>query len=305
MIYKIHKILDKGFLEINVNDIKTSKESLISIDGSSTNTGISIINILDEKLEYCIHFYNEPNENPVAYKVKLKNVLKEILFTNYNIKHAWYEEPFIKYAEAAKRLLMMRTLVEEIKFENEPLLDYLNYSEISNTAWKKIWLDPEGVPPGTELQKEAIRKVFISKYPHLNTLTQDQMDSAGMGLSIAKIMNKGKESELISTKKVRPFKYKVHFMSTDYIDIAIDELFRVRDIPREVMDNGIVVAELGRHKFDEFIYQKIGREDRLLLLQFDAKKHGNLVLKYRLAHLLEETNNFYAAVWRKTRIKSA
>ena len=68
----------------------------------------------------CISVTRESGEEPVRYKVRLKELIAELLRENRNINYVYYEEPIIEYATAVPNLMMLRTTVQELKIENEP-----------------------------------------------------------------------------------------------------------------------------------------------------------------------------------------
>lgn len=142
-------------LDKTIEQVKVPDNAVMSIDGSTTNTGVAIIQKSSGGLYFTISFTREKSqgETPVQYKVRLKRAINQILQNNTLIDTIYYEEPFIGYASAAPNLMMLRTSIEEIIVENEPLLNYIKHAEINNKHWKKLFLVPDKVPNGTELEK--------------------------------------------------------------------------------------------------------------------------------------------------------
>ena len=48
---------------------------------------------------------------------------------------------------------------------------------------------------------------------------------------------------------------------------------------------------------------KMGDDDKLLMIRFNAKHHGNILLKYNIGYLSDFNDTIYGLVWRKTRKK--
>lgn len=287
---------------VNINDILVQEPSILVIDGSTDNTGMAILRQSDSAIIASIAMKHEKQlESAVKYKVLLKREVGRLLARNVLIRNIFYEEPFIGYVNAAKTLLMLRTFVEELKFECEPALDYIDYKEINNMLWKKEWLAPMKVPVGTKAQKEAVREKLITGLPYLKDVTQDEVDCIAMGFVAITKLQVGKEDELLSKKKPTPFNYNVQFIGADDDEIAFQELQDICQAPRSIMENGIKFVTLkGRENWDKQIYSNMGQDDKLLVMRFPSDKFGNIVLEYRIGHL----TNFqyiYGLVWRKNR----
>lgn len=302
---KVVGFLDKTYklIETTIDNLKLTEKCILSIDGSTDNTGVGILRESDGAILGCISFKHEKSsENPVQYKVKLKRELYKLLSNNRCIENVYYEEPFIGFVNATKNLFMLRTSVEEIKYEHEPELDYLKYSEINNLKWKKEFLAPDKCPGGTELQKQYVRNKLVGMLPFLNGITQDEIDALAMGYVAVTRQKDGTEGQLETKKKARPFKYNVEFLGADYDDIVFQEFIDVCNIPDSVMNNGICFKELsGIGEFDKKVYEIMGAEDKLLILKFSSNRYGNLILKYKLGHLASNYEYIYAIVWRANR----
>lgn len=292
---------DIRLVEDDVNILVLSEKSIMSIDGSTDITGVSFVGQDSNKVLATVAFKRK-DETPVAYKVRLKKAIEVILRNNKQIEYIFYEEPYIGYVNAAKNLLMLRTSIEELKVENEPEFDYIKYIEINNKKWKGLWLYPDKCPSSSEDEKKAVKNKLVSLMPVFEKLTQDEIDATAMGLVANEKLLKGSEYSLKSKKAIRPFKFNTYFIATDEEDIVISELMDIKEIPREVLENGIHIVEIGnRQKFEDVIREKMGDDDKLLVIRFNAKYHGNILLKYRIGYLSEYSNTIYALVWRKTR----
>ena len=308
---KIISYNDNGeltWVRVNLEDIGVNKNCAIAIDGSTTGTGCSIVELDTGNLVSSILFSRDKKsgESKVRYKVELKRALYKLLINNRKfISYVFYEEPFIQYAGAASALLMLRTSVEELIVENEPELDHIKYGEVNNKKWKKEWLDPEPCPTGSELEKEAVRKKMVQAIPLMAEVSQDEIDSAAMGFVVVRKIGLGEEDDLKSKKKRRPFQYNVEFIGADKEDDMLQEFSDSLDefkIPKRVLENGIRIQRInGYGKFDNKVYEAMADDDLLLILEYNSKHHGNMTLKHRIGHLTAEYENIYAIIWRKSR----
>lgn len=292
--------------EIEQEEVLFLDESVMGIDGSTTNTGISIIRKADGALLYSFSLQREKSsETPVQYKVRLKKFVDDILGRNKNIGSVFYEEPFVgEHATSVGNLMMLRTFVEELVLENEPKYDYLKREEINNMKWKKIFLAPTKCPQGTEAQKKAVRNKLIGYMPFLDCITQDEVDAICLGMSAVYKIRQGLEDELKSKKAVKPFQYEIRFIGADDTDDMLQELHDIYNGPDVVMQNGILLKDIGsRANFEKKIYELMGQEDKLLILKYKSGKYGNLTLQYNIGHLVANYEYIYALVWRKNRKK--
>jgi len=284
---------------LSIEDININEPSVISIDGSTSNTGLSILRESDGLPIYSIKAKRESQEKPVQYKVYLKRFVYEILKRNKLIQKVFYEEPFISYAVASQNLLMLRTFIEELIVENEPYFNYIKHNEINNMSWKKLFLLPGKVPQGTKLQKEYIRNKLFEKFAYLATydLSQDEIDSIAMGFTtITKMKN------IEHTKKARPFLYNVEFIGADDDDTMLQEFIEIHSLPKHLLANGVAFKTIsGKSNFDKTIYELMGSDDKVIIIKFSSKHHGNLAIKYRIGHLAATFPYLYAIVWRKNR----
>lgn len=290
--------------EIEVKDIKVDNYSLLSIDGSTSNSGLAIIREYDGALLYSISAKRDTSgETPVHYKIRLKKVVKEILINNKHITNTFYEEPTIAHASAIANLFALRTFMEEMIIEEEPNFNYLKHYEINNMRWKHQFLAPDKVPNGTENQKIAVRKKLEAYLPFLNVVTQDEIDAICMGYVAAYSLRKhGNADELKSKSKARAFQYNINFIGADKDDDMLTELWDIYDGPKKLMENGISFTEIdNKTKFDKHVYETMGDEDKLLIIKFSSKHHANLILQYRIGHISTQYDYLYALVWRKSR----
>ena len=289
--------------EINIIDIQVQFYSVLSIDGSTTNTGLSIMRESDGALLYLLRAEREGDESPVRYKIRLKRTVEEILRRNRYISQIIYEEPVVANIASVKNLFMLRTFAEEIIIENEPEFDTIKHIEISNMRWKRIVLQPDKVPVGTGKQKEAIRSKLVTMLPFLDGVTQDEIDCIGIGWAVCAYISKGIDTtELESKKKVRPFRYELLFIGATEDESAFMEFSDAYKGPVSILENGIQFKELnGRENFEKQIYETIGNEDKLAILKYESRHFGNIALQHRIGSLVAQYPYIYAVVWRKTR----
>lgn len=288
-----------------IEDIRVTNYAILSIDGSTSNTGLSILRENDGALMYSMCAEREKtNETPVHYKIRLKRQVADILRRNKYITQVIYEEPIIAHITAIKNLFLLRTFVEELVIENEPEFNYIKHYEIPNMRWKKIFLAPDKIPSGTDNQKKAVRTKLEASLPFLNKVTQDEIDSICMGFTFCvTLKNGGTAEDLESKKKVRPFQYNISFIGADKDDDMLTEFYDIYDGPEKLLQNGINLSEIsGKTNFEKHIYQSMGPEDdKVLIIKFSSKHHGNIVLQHRIGQLAAQYAYIYAIVWRKTR----
>lgn len=288
--------------EIKLDDVRTSAESIMSIDGSTDTTGVAIVRKSDIAFCYSIAFTREKDESPVQYKVRLKRSVTQLLRNNKDITEITYEEPFIGHITAVANLMMLRTFIEEIKVECEPEFDYINSYEINNQRWKKLFLAPDTVPPGTELQKKAVRTKLLTFLPFLETVTQDEIDATCMSIVAASHSIAGTTEEIKTQKKQRPFQYNIQFIGAEDDDAMLDILMETYSGPDVVINNGILMTEMnGRGDFNKHIYKTMGAEDKLVIAKYKSKYYGNLTLEHKIGNLASSFDYIYALIWRKTR----
>lgn len=307
MKYKVREVClfadnTVGLRCVEPDAVAIKTPSIMSIDGSTTNTGIAIARLQDGALYNSISCAREDKETPVQYKVRLKRFIKDIITANREITHIVYEEPFIGYAESIKNLFMLRTFIEEIIVEDEPRYDYINHFEMNNKKWKKLFLEPEKLPSNSELEKELVRKKILKYLPFMKDVSQDEIDAYAMGFVSANILKTGTVDELKSKKKASAFKYEIQFIGAIDDEYVMDEFYDVYRGPEKILKGGIHFYEVsGRERLDKKIYESMGQEDKLLLMKFSSKTHGNIILQHKIGHLASEFPYIYAIVWRKNR----
>jgi Holliday junction resolvasome RuvABC endonuclease subunit len=299
-----------GYLlqEIEPEQIKVDYYAVLSIDGSTSNSGLAILRESDGALLYVISAKRDSNkeeESPVRYKIRLKKAVKEILQANREIQTIFYEEPCINYAGAVANLFMLRAFVEEMIIEEEPDLNYLKHYEISNKRWKKLFLAPDKCPTGTDAEKKAVRNKVEYFLPFLAKVSQDEIDAIAMGFAAIRFMTDGQDAEeLESKKRLSKFQYNIQFLACDNDDNMLVELFDVYKGPELLLQNGICITEIdAKTNFDKHVYKTMGPDDKLLVIKFSSKHHQNLVLQYKIGNLSAQYPYIYALVWRKSRKK--
>lgn len=292
-------------MECALEDINVQQYAILSIDGSTSNSGLAILRESDGALMYSMCATRDASgETPVHYKIRLKRQVADILRRNKYIQQVYYEEPVIANITAVSNLFMLRSFIEEMIIENEPEFDYIKHYEISNMKWKRLFLAPDKVPSGTENQKKAVRAKVEQGLPFLNKVTQDEIDAICMGYVACTTLKEGGSGEdLQSKKKVRPFKYNSVFIGADTDDNMLTEFYDIYNGPKKLLENGISFTEIdGKTKFDQHIYNTMGpNDDKVLIIKFSSKHHGNVVLEHRIGNLAAQYDYIYAVVWRVTR----
>lgn len=291
------------FIQIPHDILSVLDECIISIDGSSTTTGLSIIRRSDAACVFSIALQREDGESPVRYKVKFKNFIKDLLVRSQGrIRHIYYEEPFIGYVTAVSNLMMLRTSVEEVLIENEPAFDYVSYSEINNKKWKKLFLAPDKCPTGTDLEKQAITDKLVKTVPLFSLTTQDERDAYAMGYVALTKLNNNTDDELESKKKLKKFAFNMQFVGGNYDDDIFDDFLSIYNGPKQILDNGITFKTLkGRENFEKEVCEAIGHEDKVAIIKFQSTKFGNIILENRVGNLSALYDYIYVIAYRKVR----
>lgn len=292
-------------MECALEDINVQQYAILAIDGSTSNSGLAILRESDGALMYSMCATRDASgETPVHYKIRLKRQVADILRRNKYIQQVYYEEPVIANITAVANLFMLRTFIEEMIIENEPEFDYIKHYEVSNMKWKKLFLAPDKVPSGTENQKKAVRAKVEQGLPFLNKVTQDEIDAICMGyVACTTLKEGGSGDDLQSKKKVRPFKFNSVFIGADEDDNMLTEFYDIYNGPKKLLENGISFTEIdGKTKFEQHIYNTMGPDDdKVLIIKFSSKHHGNVVLEHRIGNLAAQYDYIYAVVWRVTR----
>lgn len=295
----------------------------IGIDGSSTNTGVSIMTNAGALVSTAA-ISRDDNEDFVLYKVNLQNVLTELLLNcKEKIANIWYEEPFIGYTKAAEVLMAIRTTVKEIIYTH-PELKHIKYIEVNNKRWKKIFLEQHNsrLPAGgSAAEKKAIADVLGVKLIHDNlydarcAVTQDEMDATG--LVYAGWYSERENVKLESKKQVHKFKFNIAFELFDAepaevesnITLSLLDSAKEYKVPAKVLDNGVTINILtGRKMFENIVYETMEDSDKLLIFIYPASKYANILIEYGIDQgITEQLNQFgegqtiAAYIWRKTR----
>lgn len=287
-----------------LKNFSVHERSIMSIDGSTSRTGISILSY-EGKVKVVFAVIRGNGESHVEYKVNLKRAIGAVLLWNKSIDTVVYEEPFIEYPSAAKHLLMLRTFIEELIVECRPGLDHIKFIEINNKKWKRIFLHPERCPNSSQLEKRAVKEKLIGIFPYLSGISQDEIDSIAIGLAALKEIGSGNINNLTTRKPGRKFAYNIEFIGADNDDEVFAEIgdnLSDMGIPLGVVADGISFIELtGKEDFDDVIFNSLAFEDKLLVIKFRSKHFGNIILKHRIGELASLYNWIYAFVWRKTR----
>lgn len=303
------EVFDGNTVE-NVKPVKLDSSSLISIDGSTSNSGLHVFNA-ERSSEYygasnmSFSFERSHNETPVEYKVRLKRMLCKLFYDNIRENITVYEEPFLGYTSAVENLMMLRTIIDEIVVEND-LQDKVYVIHTPNKSWKKVYLAPNHVPVGTDLEKKAIKEKTLEINKFTNGFSEDEFDAFGLGYAA---LIKYKESSLMElAKKVKqpPFKYLAFFdgynIGDNLVDLVNDMINDNKiSISDSVIDNGCCMYTMNRYeKFEQTLYNRMGGDDQLVILLMKPKEHGNIILKYKLSHLTNE-DYICALCFRKNR----
>lgn len=284
---------------IKLEDIRIQNYAILSIDGSTTNSGLSIVREADGALITSISAEREKKvEEPVRYKIRLKRAVTDLLRRNKFIQTIVYEEPVVHHINAVANLYMLKSFIDEIIIENEPEFDYIKHYDVPNTRWKKEWLAPDKMKQKTEEQKKQIRDKFEQLFPFFKDITQDEIDAYAMGWATAKV---GVENIRIKPK-TRPFKFEVRFLGANTDDALESDLFEVYDGPSQLKERDIMFKEIDRRaNFEKSIYDLMSDEDKIIIIKFSTKYHGNIMLQYEIGELAATYDYIYAVVWRRTR----
>lgn len=294
--------------EVLPEDIDVQNYAILAIDGSTSNSGLAIMRECDGALMYCISAEREDSkETPVHYKIRLKRAVADILRRNRFIKQVYYEEPVVANITAIPNLFMLRTFIEEMIIENEPEFDYIKHYEVPNMRWKKELLAPDKVPVGSEKQKKAVKDKILQSLPFLSKVTQDELDAIGLGYVVCKYNMDGKNVEDLQSKKNRrPFKFNSIFIGANKDDDMLMEFSDLYNGPESILQNGVCLLEIdGRQSFTKAIYEEMGDDDKLLIIKFSTKHHGNVILEHKIGNLSAQYDYIYAFIWRVTRKKSS
>lgn len=291
---------------VDIDQFKLNTPTVISIDGSTTCTGISFLNLQYNALMGTMALERESGETPIQYKLRFKELMLKLL-RRLTVTYIGYEDPFTNGNDTTNKVLFtLRTAVEELKEEYKPEFDNSVLIYINNMHWKKIFLDGK-VPNSTPLAKKAIKEKVLSVLPFMSVCTQDEMDATGMGFSMLQKINDGRTDDIRVQKKVKPFKYVAEFIGADDDSEFFDEFIEMKSefkIPSRVLDGDMAMYQIdGRGIFDNHVYKCMGEEDRLIVVKFKSTTHANVILENRLSDLVHSNKYIYAIIWRKSRKK--
>ena len=294
-------------VNVDFDKFKVDRPSVIGIDGSTTNTGIALVDASTNSIMGSLSLARDAADNgsPVRYKVAFKKALVE-LFRKANVTHVFYEEPFVGFIESAKVLFMLRTSVEEVIIENEPEFDHIKYSEVSNTKWKQAFLGKN--INDTALVKQAIRDKVVELLPFMKDVTQDEMDATGLAFVGTSSIREGIEDTLKSKKKAKPFKFEQTFFAADddseFFEVFSDYADKIK-IPNALKYRPLKLVEIPtRGIFENHVYNAMGEEDVLLIVKFKSTSHANIIMENRLSNLASNSDYLYDVIWRKSRKKA-
>lgn len=281
--------------------VESDEPCIMSIDGSTSVTGVSILGP-DERLLLSCAFKREPYlESPVRYKIALKSRILDLLLNYRHITDIVYEEPVLNQISAIQNLYMLRSMAQEVLIENEDKLGHINYYEVSNSRWKKIYLAPLKASGTTEEVKKLIADRFALKYPELTGLTQDEKDAYGIGVAFLRTQDKRK---LESKKNSRIFKYETFVTGIPTRDITEEDIISIAGerVPEKVFRNGWeIIDTVGRKDFDKEITEHMLSDDKLLVFRLQSGKLGSLLLRFKLAQLSKDYPFIAILVWRTNR----
>ena len=294
-----------GIKNVDRSEFKINGKVIIGIDGSSTCTGINFIEAESGYFVASMALERSHGESAVRYKVNFRKFMTELL-DEIDTDYIFYEEPFIGYAEASKVLFMIRSTVEEVIVENEPKFDHIKYTEVNNKRWKSKFVD-EKLLGNTELEKKAIREKVLSILPFLKDITQDEMDAFGLNWVGRIAANEHTEDALKSHKKAKPFKYNIEFIGADNDDEFVEQYYDCIDsfkVPEVLRSQNAAFFSIGsRGIFENYVYNYMGEDDKLLILKFKSTSHANVIIEHRIANIADSNDYIYAIVWRKSRKK--
>lgn len=298
-----------SMMSVPIENIIINEPAIISIDGSTSNTGISIHRSSDAAVYCTISVSRDKSgsdtESPVRYKLRLKKFVTDVLRRFPCITQVLYEEPCLDNPTAIPNTMMLRTFVEELIIENEPEFDKLYHVEINNKRWKKLFLYPEPCPVGTEREKEAVKNKILRAFPYFKDISQDEMDAIGMGVAYVSFIRSGNDRDAIKSRKaIKPFEYVARFVGGDDDEDLMIQFPEVYDGPQKILSNGVNFSTIKKTtKFDRYIYETMGEEDKVLVVKYKSKDHGDVTLKNNIGELALNFEYIYAIVWRKSRKK--
>jgi hypothetical protein len=290
----------------NLSDIELKEPGFISIDCSSTNTGITFMS-RSARIYGTASYKRSYKETAVEYKLKLKEEL-EIMLKNHLIGDTWYEAPVIGHASAVPALYMLASTVDEIKIEQK----YgFTPHVISNSTWKKLLFQlgegrfgSEKYSKDTEkVKKEIQERVSLILGISVEDISEDEFDSVGMALVVSNYEDK---RQLDQSKKPTKFAFNAEFYYSDseeeFLNEVVDDDF-IKRLPKGVVKNVTIVDVSGRQDVEKRIYKAMVGEDSIYVFKFPSNSHGDIQLKYKVKADRFERKWLFMVVTRKNRIK--
>lgn len=307
MLVKLYSFSNEAINSIDTIDaIEVNKDVIISIDGGSTNTGISIFSIQGKEALYSLRVYNNNigDDKLLRFKLEFKDlVLGLITKLGDNLKGIYYEEPYLGYASAVKPLYLLESTIPELKLEHKDL-KCLVYHTINNKVWKRnlfmlfkdILVDDKYLDDKAKIRKCLLRHYI--NYKGMDKLQQDIYDSLGLGLVVVNCLESNTMDLILPKRKVSNYKYK----ATDVTDIVanrlngevdIDKLllyiksnYKSLGINKKVADYGKIkhldTDKRGKRYLDVDLRVRESMLDNSMCIYFSENVDSNILLKYNL-----------------------
>lgn len=282
--------------------------SVLSFDGSTSSTGIGLLSITGVPLA-SIRMTADVEADPILYKVQFKRLVEWLLLSYPTLIEVCYEEPGLENANSIKALFGLRTTIPEVLIEQKEAMDHrVKFIEIPNGKWKKLFLAPDKIPPGTDLQKIAVRNKLARMYPWASDplISEDECDAFGQGIAFCSKSIVGEEDDMQSKKAVKPFQFVARIIGADTDDEFIGEYtdrFKKLRIPKR-FDGNIELTPIelpGTGRFDKHVFNNMRGDDKVLVLKFKSTSYAPTLLEYDLDNEAVDYNYAYALVWRKTK----
>lgn len=294
----------RAFIE-GFNDLQTIQVDtpcIISVDGGTNTTGLSIITTGGSPL-YAFKLRNEHTgvHKALRFKLEFKEFCKGLIAHLLpNLKGIYYEAPFLNYTNAVKPLYVFETAIPELLIENEDF-SRIPYQLVNNKVWKKHFFEHFGESVNTKIDcvntdKVVILNCFKTKYNYTNLdiVGQDAIDSLSMGLAVTLLGDK-----VLPKKKFSKFKYNVLEIGDlvnedDPLPTIKNKIAEKIKLPKrmvlegEVREIDLTKGKKGRFlDIDSIVYENMGDTNDLLILK-GSEIDGNLLLKYNLGNTLRQ-----------------
>lgn len=306
------------FVAVDWDRLRGAKDKcLLSIDCSTTGTGIALIEMGTGSVEVVAHTKQikkgEDEESLIEYRMRLKESIKKLLLENPGIFCVVYEPPVVGFnAHTTGVLFTLKGFAEEavLEIKKEYPERNLVYLEYINTKWKKHFFEPDSCPVATKLAKEAIKTKMMQYLitqgavgKELEQLTQDELDASAMGIAYRKLILTFREEEAITKKKQRPFKYELAIVSAEN---EVDLLRKISSgevqlpLPNRLKDKEMLFKEwVKRYGIEKFLFQDMAGLDMLIAYKVKVGVIGDLILKYRRSDLAADAEaTVYVIAWR-------